>query len=135
MYGMRIPVRGEEQVIGGGPGSVAATPAGRPLFALFNPSRNEERRAEDKQRRVSHQHRAEGKHAGDISQAVKRLYSDAAAALFSIACFSCSVRKERNDSITANTPLFPLYLPQLSVTAELILQTGCRKKFSSAPQL
>lgn len=115
-------------------GWVGGSNTGRPLFALFNPSRNEERRAEDKQRRVSHQHREEGKHAGDISQAVKRLYSDAAAALFN-SVLQLQRAEGRNDSITANTLLFLLYLPQLSVIAELILQTSCRKKFSSAPQL
>lgn len=136
MHGMRIQVRREEQERGAGnwrrAGSVAATPAG--LCLLFStPPENEERHAEDKQRRVSHQHREEGKHAGDISQAVERLYSDAAAALF----HSVLQRRAegRNDSITANTLLFPLYLPQLSVAAQLILQTSCRKKFSSAPQL
>lgn len=113
-------------------GWVRGSNAGLASVCSFQLLQKRCRSAEDKQCRVSHQHREEGKHAGDISQAVKRLYSDAA--LFHSVLQLLRVEK-RNDSITAYTVLFPVYLPQLSVTAELSLQTSCRKKFSLATQL
>lgn len=113
-------------------GSAAGTLAG--LCLLFSTLQKRCRSAEDKQCQVSHQHQQEGKHAGDISQAVKRLHSDAAAALFH-SVFQLLRVEKRNDSITAYMFIFPVYLPELSVTAKLILQTSRRKKFSSALQL
>lgn len=117
MYGMKIRIRRHKEVIGGGLGQRQER---WPACLLFSTLQKRRRGAGDKQCQVSHQHQEEGKHAGDISQAVKRLHSDAAAALFH-SVFQLLRVESRNDSITVGTFLFPVYLPELSATGKVIL--------------